>query len=442
MRTSATGSRVLPPPSISPLASFPTLPIGLPPIDPNNPMSFISAMAALLGMFPGVLPHPGSAPSSPKARCKDYDKKGFCLMGSLCPYEHGEMHPATVLEYDPNHASLAVEPLLGSNGRRRNHQGKDRNDARGKGTSSAGPPRAAFSHTGLSHDRTNCIIAVEKIPVEHCSEDSVRNFFSQFGKIVDIEMQGYNRLAIVKFEDHATAQRAYDSPKVVSDNRFVKVYWYKPKTARQSNGVHGTMRGWGAALGQDIPEIYKEDDEMIDFEEFEKRQAEAQKAFEERQRKVEEVAAKAEEVDKQLRVKEGQIRDFKLKFAEKYRAIGEQVMKRRGREMSLDDPWLMVDLSNLQAEAEGLFADHESDMPTTLRAGSFRGSYRARGFGVSSQRGRGAYRGRGYAGAPNRGRSSVIRLDNRPKRLAIAGIEPGSKEDEAVRQHLQVRFDL
>jgi hypothetical protein len=36
--------------------------------------------------------------------------------------------------------------------------------------------------------------------------------------------------------------------------------------------------------------------------------------------------------------------------------------------------------------------------------------------------------------------SSVLRLDNRPKRMIIAPIEPGSDKDEVLRRYLQVRF--
>ena len=74
--------------------------------DPNDPMAAMMAFQAM-GFpppMPGMppLPKAGSPPSqSPsghglpprlKQRCKDYDTKGFCVLGSTCPYEHGNDH--------------------------------------------------------------------------------------------------------------------------------------------------------------------------------------------------------------------------------------------------------------------------------------------------------------------------------------------------------------
>ena len=90
--------------------------------------------------------------------------------------------------------------------------------------------RAEFSHNGPNHDRSITTIVVEQIPEERFDESAVREFFAEFGKIEEVTMQAYKRLALVKYEDYISARRAYDSPKVIFENRFVKVYWYKPES--------------------------------------------------------------------------------------------------------------------------------------------------------------------------------------------------------------------
>ena len=78
-------------------------PAGVPPFNPADPMAFF-ALAALGLQFPGLPPLPFPGLPLPlgstgadgqtympmrKGRCKDYDTKGFCALGSVCPFEHG-----------------------------------------------------------------------------------------------------------------------------------------------------------------------------------------------------------------------------------------------------------------------------------------------------------------------------------------------------------------
>jgi hypothetical protein len=268
---------------------------------------------------------------------------------------------------------------------------------------------------------------VEQIPEENFSEDDVRGFFSNFGNIVNVDMHAYKRLAVVKYDDYFAAKAAYDSPKVIFDNRFVKVYWFNPDSLAKSpaNGTNGVTK-------EEDPELFKqEDQDMIDPEEVERRQAEAQKAFEERQKKLKDADARAEEVEKQLSEKADQIRILKDKLA------------RKGGQ---DNGASLIDqLSSLQAEAQDLNAEqHELTSYFPQGRGAYRGraSYFPRGRGYTPSRG--AYRGRGYSGAPFPGaRCGVKRLDNRPRKIAVAGLKVGSKEDEALRQFLLVSsFDF
>ena len=105
------------PPSQSPQHSlgFPTMPVPPPGLsfDPNDPMIAMMTLQAMgLPPLPGMpavpqVPSPAGYPSygeqrSPgsdphtknkiSARCRDYDTKGFCARGNLCPFEHGNDH--------------------------------------------------------------------------------------------------------------------------------------------------------------------------------------------------------------------------------------------------------------------------------------------------------------------------------------------------------------
>ena len=81
-------------------------------------------------------------------------------------------------------------------------------------------------------------MVVENIPEDKFEEQTVRDFFSEFGTIEEVSLQAYKRLAIVKYSDYESAKGTYDSPKVIFDNRFVKVYWYKPESLPKPRTPH------------------------------------------------------------------------------------------------------------------------------------------------------------------------------------------------------------
>ncbi|KAF2279200.1 uncharacterized protein EI97DRAFT_464511 [Westerdykella ornata] len=457
---------------IAPATNFPALP----PLPPGfSTMNYTDPMAlmAMMGMaVPGIPGFPfvadprsmgRSQAKGGKRRCEDYDTKGFCALGSACPYEHGgeivlprpnegiccpmlllsgvfqpslgtpsrrgpislKLMSNIVAEYDPNQALLGME-ALGSIGER--ERGHASGSARGSRS------RAPFSQLGPNYDRSNSTIVVEQIPEENFSEDAVRGFFSQFGEIVHVDMQPYKRLAVVKYSDYFAARRAYDSPKVIFDNRFVKVYWYKTASLAKpppdaGNGIPGE------STAPDASELRNDGQEEVDRVEVERRQAEAQKAFEERRRKSQEAAARMEEVERKLKENEEQTRLLKIELAKR--------AAKQKDATALDEATLIDQLSSLQAEAQGLNADYD----TVSARGRGRGTgFRGRGYPHSRGRGvayfRGSYRGRGYGASPfGGGRSGVKRLDNRPRRVAIVGVEAGSRQDEVLREHLLNNYE-
>ncbi|KAF2849777.1 hypothetical protein T440DRAFT_499643 [Plenodomus tracheiphilus IPT5] len=403
--------------------NLPPPPPGPPPFDPSDPMAMF-AMAAAFGIdLSGMPPLPFAMPQGntqsqqdPKAKCKDYHTKGYCVLGSVCPYEHGNAIavPADKIPaYDPEHASLALQPgEQDTDGQKGHsvHRGRSRNNRGGQG-------RADFTHIGPSHDPSNTTLVVDKIPEENCSEDEVRRFFSAFGEITDVKMQTYKRMAVIKFQDREAAQRAYHSPKAVFENRFVRVFWHK--THLDSPRENGDVD-------------MEPEEERESPEEIAKRQAEAQKAFEERRRKTEEAEARSAEIDRLLKEKTEEMRKIRRQLAE---LSGDKEEEEEGFTQTL---------ASLQAEAEDLFAQYEPEaVPSSRGRGAHRGGYRGRGYSSFPPRGRGhaaairgAHRGRGANFAALHGRTSVKRLDNRPRRLAVADVEEHSAKDEALRQHL------
>jgi hypothetical protein len=413
------------------LANLPPPPPGPLPFDVNNPMAFFALMATLGTGMPGIPSLPPTIPQdngtngqTKTGKCYDYHEKGFCRLGMMCSFEHEPAGgaPASVPEYDPDQPGLGTRSAPVPNKRQATNRTYSNGIKRVHN-------RAPFSASGPSHDRTNNTLVVEQIPEDKCSEDAVRDFFTEFGVILDVQMHAYKRLAIIKFEDHATANRAYMSPKAIFENRFVKVYWFRKDPSRGAAGVaSGDVE---MADGEDNGD---EEEEVQDLEAIAERQAEAQKAFEERRRKEAEANAKAADIERQLKEKEAELEDIKKQLAE---LAGEDDQSEHGE--------LSQALATLQAEAEDLFAQTDSADIVGHKSGfPPRGDYQGRGRGFApSFRGRGTprggYRGRGpFAGTFARNGSSVKRLDNRPRRLAVSGIEKGTPKDEALRQYLVV----
>jgi hypothetical protein len=164
-------------------------PNDVPPNAFSNPRLFAAALADLSGIgFPTepwmITPVAGFptawAPQSTdntqrRLRCANYDIGGFCVMGTACPYDHSTTltaHDACVPAYDPN------RPLL------------------------------VDASVDLTDSPTNPTLVVEQIPMEYLSEVQVRNFFSEFGRVADVQMQEHRRLALVMFKYRGTCRWA------------------------------------------------------------------------------------------------------------------------------------------------------------------------------------------------------------------------------------------
>lgn len=436
------------------LGQLPPPPGGFPPFDPNDPMSAMLALQAM-GFPSGMPPLPGMSPTTPGAPgapapaphkipqpCRDYETQGFCILGSGCPYQHGADHVVapTDNEYDPTKSNVVLD-------RPSHHQrqhpsrgtGREGRGGRGRGRGDGQPRmgRAEFSRIGPNEDRSITTIVVEQIPEDKFNEEAIRGFFSEFGTITEVTLKPQRRLALVKYDTYTSARKAWESPKVIFDNRFVKVYWYRPPVEKDTN-MGGT-----------------EETPAIDPQEFERQQAEAQKIHEEKMKKREAMEQARAELEKQKEELMKRQAEEKARLLEKLKAkeAGKSVSasptpneadtSAPATDANANDQTkaLRAQLAALEAEAKSLGIDPNHEDPSFRGRGGFRGGYRGRG----APRGRGGYysgydpsfRGgyRGRGGAP-RGRGTVLRLDNRPKRVAISGVQFTPEKEEALRFYL------
>lgn len=255
-------------------------------------------------------------------------------------------------------------------------------------------------------------------------------------------MQPYKRLALVKYNDYGAARRAYDSPKVIFDNRFVKVYWYKP-------GALPTPPATGNKEMSDFTKP-KEEEQPFDKEEFERNAIAAQKKMEEKKAQMKEMESRRQALEKQKEELAQKQAEEKRKLLEKLAAKGvnaddtTMVDTPTNGTKGTDDgkvsehtKALRAKVAELEAEAKSLGLDSAlSDYPSRGRGrGRGRGSYRGweafagRGGAFDSPRGRGGFRGRG---------GGKYNLDNRTKKVAVSGVEFDSSKDEALRSYLLV----
>jgi RNA recognition motif-containing protein len=318
--------------------------------------------------------------------------------------------------------------------------------------------RSEFSSDRPNYDRSNTSVVVENIPEENFTEDAVRTFFAQFGKVLEVDMRPYKRLAIIKFEDYDMAKAAHTSPKVVFDNRFVKVYWFVDQESLpqpRASGVNATAKN-GSKTATPVPARLTTEPQ-IDIVEFGKRQEEAQKLHEEKARKAAEMEVAKKELEKrQIILLERQ--------AEAKKQLMARIAAKKGIRKSATPPIktedsspapqsqsksnpqteaLKAQLAALEAEAHSLGIDpSQADEPSWAGRGRGRGRGIYRGRGAFAPRGfRGGYRGRG--GPPFAAGGRSFNLDNRTKKVGLTGVDFSDPEkDESLRQYLLVSLYL
>lgn len=460
------------------------LPAVLPDFDPNNPMASMAAFQQALGLpeIPGMSSYSGSQTpqsrsmvpppinayspqegfSTTPQRCRDYDINGVCNAGGNCPYQH------TAPVYDP--ANPTLPPHLSAH-QRRPYQYPRGDLAQRNGPATFRVPRQRSSQSlpGPNQDPNNTTIVVEKIPQEHMSQDAIRTYFEKFGPVEELNVEPSQQIAIIKYGDNASANRAYTSPEVIFNNRFVKVYWQKPQHIPRFNASAVTFNMPGKS--QDKPE--PGDEEMLDPEEVAQKAAEAQRQHEEKAKKLAEAASAKEDLDKRIKAQAEERKTLLARLATKV-GNGSPAPDSAGKApasaaeengaastngtdttkaSSLQTEALRIKLAALEAEAEtlGIQPDDASSYwqsPYQQAYPTPRGAFASRGATRGAyRRGAGMSRG-GWSGAARGG--AVARLDNRPKSVSVTivgvGVEheglPANFEDdrasEALRTFLRV----
>lgn len=304
-------------------------------------------------------------------------------------------------------------------------------------------------------------MVIESIPEENFEEEQVRKFFSQFGNIVNVTMMPYKRLAILEYDNWGSANKAYRSPKVIFDNRFVKVFWYKEeKHGDIVNGNAGANIAKGGASTIDGPAFGAAGDQMGEFEvedmeEFARRQEEAQKNYEEKLRKKEEIEKQRAELEKRQKELQAKQKAEKQRLLARLggapKASSGQGANAPGTDETVGDApnsssaqteALRATLAKLQEEAKAFGLDPNASPDDEAKISTYSvfgrggrgGSPRGRGYPI-----RGAYRGRGGGRGNIHAAYAAFSLDNRPRKISISGVDFSVPDkDEALRQHLFV----
>lgn len=406
------------PAALNGMSTMSSLPTVVPPLDPNDPLAAFMAMQQAMSLFAGP----------PAERiCSTFATHGFCD-DRACEYKH----QWSTLEYDPINPNLpdVKASRSGAIDISKSKRGRGRANGRGRGVENwrGGGKRSEYSQLGPGNNPFNATIMVEQIPDDRCNEQDVRQFFSVFGEIQEIFMEPMQKLAMVTYANPRAAYAAYNSPKAIFDNRFVKVYM---KRSERSLGAPAR----DAAVNGPTDDTEMANVEKFDPAEFARRQEEMQKKYEEAQKQREEAARQMQDVNARLIQMETQRKELEAMLAKR---IGiedfNEASKENGAENNEQTMALKVQLAQLEAEAMSLGIDPDAASTNGFVGSAYRG---VRGRGRYRGRGRGSYRGfrGGWAGGSRVG--AVMRLDNRPKTVSIK-FSDGNYEshEEAIRQYL------
>ena len=112
----------------------------------------------------------------------------------------------------------------------------------------------------------NTILIVRKIPDQLNNPDKMRQHFSKFGQILDIQCQFDQKkdAALIQFSTNQQAFAAYKSPQSVLNNRFIRLYWYSNYLKQQQNNP-AQQQSQQQQQVQDEPAIKKPAKERLSF---------------------------------------------------------------------------------------------------------------------------------------------------------------------------------
>lgn len=448
-----------------------------------------------------------------RRRCRFFEKKGYCTRAN-CQYDHGEAEDAAAaaaaaaadghgsvfsMMPPPAVAAAMLQQMMPQLPQQRGEAAAEMQGPQGAGRRVRKGGRAPFSADGPVYDRSNSTVVIEGIPDENLNEAAVREFFTQFGPIASVSMQAKRKLAVVKFDEWTAANAAYHSPKVIFDNRFVKVFWHKEKgngvggAGDEANGTSAKKAG-GSAAETEEGEVVEGEGEMpeMDMEDFLRRQEEAQKRHEEKVQMKQELEHKRQELEQRQRALQARQQEERQRLIAKMAAVATRA--RQGSESGTPSEaggggggdgdgdsngngngngeskgasfaaisqteMIRAQLAALEEEARQLGLDPDSitsgdSLSSSPALPSWRGRGRGHGRGGRSgaytytytYRGRGGRGGFAARGGLHGSVSSSVAsayaaysLDNRPRRIAVTGVDfTAPEQNEALRQYLLV----
>lgn len=336
---------------------------------------------------------------------------------------------------------------------------------RGRGGGGGNPFGGTLSSRPPPRDNGVKTLVVTDIPVAHLSLESINDHFKRFGVVTNVAIESRERKALVAFSSNHEAYSAWKSDEPIFGSRHVKVLWHKPIEGHGGQGQQQLeasaqllenmrrIEQGGAASIQG--EVQTEADIRAQLE-----QVKQQQLVLERNVAEQKVLMNRVMTEKQLSVAEK--RELKERIKELARE--HELQKEQMREAGVDVEALQGKLRKLKPLpkrraapppptvtsqlSEGVHSLSEmledEEMPdeetlalreklaalkeeatsmginadATLRGGYGRGG-RARGRG-----------GRGASSAPPRG---SMKLDNRPRTIAISGSAVDSHPQDVLR---------
>ncbi|KAG2565822.1 hypothetical protein PVAP13_7NG144600 [Panicum virgatum] len=201
----------------------------------------------------------------PRQRCRDFEERGFCLRGDMCPMEHGvnrivvdDMQslsqfnlPVSVpnaqglrIQNEGGTGSVNLSSLGGSKTAKitpPSTTGNEKGDYDDMAPSTAQVKSTAAKDTnGQSNSRIYADVGrqsnraaqkasrtlyVHGIPHESNRWEALLSHFQKFGQVIDIYIPSNSEKAFVQFSKREEAEAALKAPDAVMGNRFIRLWW-------------------------------------------------------------------------------------------------------------------------------------------------------------------------------------------------------------------------
>ncbi|KAG5520200.1 hypothetical protein PMAC_001277 [Pneumocystis sp. 'macacae'] len=360
--------------------------------------------------------------NSNRQRCKDYEERGYCMRGDMCPYDHGIDH--IVIDgqysdaYDPTQ-SILTNYSMGTmqsksiyKGLARNNKERFRNHKRNN----------FYSIQGPNYDKTITTLIIENVPTNDLNEENIHQFFKKFGEISKITVEKDNHRAILKFKDWKSANKAWSSSAPIFNNRFVKLFWKMPEINNKKELQENNQFSSNTFQKLVIDGFSK--DEFMEKIEIKQKEHEEREQKRKENAKAREILQKKEElIQKQLQEKRNLIA-----LMSKNKNIPESSQEKSYNtdesSSTLSKKALEIQLAALKAEADNLGINIDTK---SLKIDEK--NWNKTSFYQKSIKSFKSY---------NKKKPSFyyrsMQLDNRTKKIAIYNLN--SDKDEILRQHL------